>query len=336
MLPGVAVAELVLHYDERPDPDRWCQRIFLAVTRHLEARGVCVRLDGSGSFETRSRDRPSHVVPLSDSFAVLQDDRSGQYRVLDCHDWTVPKEMRWFLEDRRCRLILKCQYKTPPMLRRRVVLPGPDSDLHGARRDIVRPWTYFDTYWPVEQDRHAALRSAVPTDRRMYFRGEVTGDWSALPIQRLARWKDARNARQPVVETLRDRGILDAGEDEVPYARYAEEMADHRIALSLPGNGDFCHRDVEALGIGACLLRPRLRNQCHEELREDFHYVSVDTDTLKDSPAVVAARIAERYESVIDAPDLLASVARNGAEWYDRNVRFPACIDLTTELLLQA
>jgi hypothetical protein len=326
----MAAGSYTLFRDDRSD--LWPQRLFGDIADHLRSHGVDVRCEGRPTFRTRTWGRRTREAALGDSFAVLQDDRSGDYVVLDCHDWTVPFEMARYMRDSRCRLILKCQYRAPAPGRLRRLKVGPLRDIQGIRCAIVRPWTYFDLHWPSEQDRHIALRTTERTDPRMFFRGGLTG-FDPIAIAPLLGQRDMKNMRQPVIEALLRRGIMNDDPSWIPYEPYIEQMATHRIGLSLPGDGEFCHRDMEAFAIGVSLLRPRLRNGCHDLLRENHHYISVDVDPETASPAQVAERIAECYSSVIDRPEYLASIARNGAEWYDRNVRVPSVLDLTVRLL---
>ena len=66
---------------------------------------------------------------------------------------------------------------------------------------------------------------------------------------------------------------------------------------------------------------------------DDYHYISVDADPERDSPTEMAKKVADRYHTVIEQPDFLDTVARNGAAWYDRNVAPGPAMALTTELL---
>jgi hypothetical protein len=257
-------------------PNDWRQKVFSLVAEQLRNEGVDVRIKDRANFRVRRLNLLGQDVPIRDSLAILQNDRTLLYWLLDCHDCTAPWDPHFFLEDLRCRGVLKCQYRP--------------SDLKTLRR------------------RERTLS-------QMYFRGQL--------------WDE----RKPVVEILQQQKVVNPDHTPVSYEEYLRELASYRLVLSLPGFDDFCHRDVEAFAAGACVLRPRLRNRFHEELRADFHYISVDTDFGKDTPSEAAARIEERYRQVIDRRDFIASVARNAAAWYDRNIRFPQSMDLTARLL---
>ena len=316
----MALLELVLHVVrpkesigvswKRSDPyllfrrDRegdWRQTVFTLLAEHLRGQGVAVRTEDREAFGVRKVGLPGPAVTIRDSLAVLQNDRTGSYWVLDCHDWTRTDDIRPFRWDLRCRGMLKCQYRS--------------SDISGFRTRIVRPWTYFDANWPRQQDAQIQLRNCSRSVAQLYFRGQL--------------WEE----RKTVVLILQNRKVLNPDATAISHKEFLRELASQRLALSLPGFGDFCHRDVEAFAVGTPVLRPTVRNQFHSELKADFHYVGVNTDIAKDSAAVVAARIEERYREVIGQTDYLAEVARNAAAWYDRNIRFPQSMVLTAKLL---
>jgi hypothetical protein len=136
-----------------------------------------------------------------------------------------------------------------------------------------------------------------------------------------------------VVEILQQRGLLNPESNSINFNDFILELSSHQIALSLAGAGEFCHRDIEALGVGVCLLRPALTQQFDSPLIPNVHYIHVDTDTEQDSPETAAARIEERYWWVTRQPELLRRVAQKGAEWFDQNVRTPESLELTARIL---
>jgi hypothetical protein len=290
----------------RNETDRdWRQEVFTRVADHLRARGRTVDVVHRETFDLHQRGRLGRLraVPLAvrDSVAFLQEVSSGEFWVLDCHDWPDPADLEPIVRDPRCQRVLKCQY-------------DPDR-LAAERYSSVTPWTYFEPTWPALQERVAPLRARARTEPIMYFRGHL--------------WEE----REPVVRLLQERGVLNPDASDVPYERYLDEMASHAVALSLSGMGDFCHRDVEALAVGTCLLRPRLPIRFHGALEPDVHYVSVDTDIESDPPQLAAQRIEERFRDLIRNRGYLDFVALKGSDWYDSNVRLPAVLDLTEELL---
>ncbi len=266
----------------------------------LQCSGIDLQTEARESFTLR-RLFGARSVPLRDSLAILQHRPSGAFWGLDCHDWHDPFDLPDFFGDRRCRGILKCQYRRDAFPQRRYRL--------------VRPWTYFAGAEPELHRRASELRSMPKQRERLYFRGHP--------------WKE----RQGVLERLSARSVLSGEFERVEFARYLDELAQHRLALSLPGMGEFCHRDVEILSAGVCLLRPRMRNEFHTPLVADVHYIAVEADIDADGPEVVAERIERCYAEVSKQHDRLRKIGANGAAWYDRNVRFPESLQLTLRLL---
>jgi hypothetical protein len=103
--------------------------------------------------------------------------------------------------------------------------------------------------------------------------------------------------------------------------------------LSLPGMADVCNRDIECFGRGTCVLRPRMRNQFHDVLIPDHHYVSVDVQLSGSDPVEVADRIERRFREIAHDHAFIASVAGHAARWYDDNVRGDVPMKLTARLL---
>ncbi len=279
----------------------WRQHFFKALADYLCNQGLDVRIADRESFEIILDRFDRRLVTIRDSLAFIQDDQTKHYYVLDCHDAAKTDDLKLFVQDDRCRKILKCQY------RRKIF------------RDTIYnkmvPWTYFDRFWPTKEKQLMALRHISRASKALYFRG--------------ATW--ARRDR--VLDELRKKGLINSDNRIIDFDAYLKESSRHRILLSLPGMADFCNRDVEGFASGSCVLRPRLRNEFHNRIIPDYHYISVDTDFRKTDPVEVAAKIEQRFTEVIDDCEYLESVAKNAAQWYDENVRHDAVMKLTVKLL---
>jgi len=279
----------------------WRKHVFEELVRHLRARGIDVTIEDRIAFEIRPYRAPPRVITILDSLAILENDCTGDYMILDCHDNVRTEEVDLFARDQRCTRILKCQYRAE-------LFQGPGYEK-------VLPWTYFDRFWPSNDDLLVSARQAERHLDRLYFRG---ADWG-------------RRAR--ILAELQRRDLTNPDFGVVDYADYLRESTDYRIVLSLPGMADFCNRDVEWFGGGACVLRPRMINDVYNELVPDYHYVSIDMNYWGHSPAVVADRIEQRFREVIGDPDYLRFVATNAARWYDANVRVTPAMELTIRQL---
>ena len=103
--------------------------------------------------------------------------------------------------------------------------------------------------------------------------------------------------------------------ERLPFIDFVKRMSEYRIVLSLPGKGNLCHREFEAMGIGVPVLMPRLKNILPDLLIPNVHYIAVDQPE----------QIRDTYMMVRDNQSLLNDISRNAMEWFDRNCRYPNC-----------
>lgn len=280
----------------------WRQTVLDHLVAHLRSRGYEIRVAETSTFELQRRGSRREAFPLRDSLGIIQNDGTGALHVLDFHDWPDPFDLPALVADPRCRVILKCQYR--------------ETAFQGPAYRVIRPWTYFEGSWPSLEPRLAELRRRRRTEKRLYFRGQL--------------WK---LEREPVIRILQRRGLLSTDVAPIPFDDYLDEMSRHRLILSLPGMGEFCHRDLEGFALGTCVLRTHPENQFHDELKANHHFITVPAHVDTHPPEVVAERIEERFLQVIDNVGYLNFVAHNAREWYDRNVRLPGSMELTETLL---
>lgn len=279
----------------------WRSHVFEELAEYLRALGVGIKLEDRTSFEVRLNRSEKKSIAIRDSLAIMQNDRSGEYYVLDCHDLVKTDDLELMVRDDRCMRILKCQYRA------RV--------FREVAYEKVRPWTYFDRFWPSNETKITSVRSIVRTSDSLYFRG---ADWAE---------------RGRVLEELSRRGLINSDFRIIDSDDYFRESTAHRVMLSLPGMADLCNRDVECFGSGTCVLRPKLRNEFHNPLIPNHHYVSVDTQYRNVDPVKVADRIEQRFREIADDHAYIEFVTENAARWYDENVRRDAAMKLTWELL---
>ncbi len=279
----------------------WRQHLFKELADYLCFQGLDVKIADKESFEVILDRAVKRQVVIRDSLAFIQNDQTKHYYVIDCHDVPKTKDLEIIVRDHRCRRILKCQYRK--------------KTFKEAIYDKVMPWTYFDRFWPAKEAQLVALRKAARTSNTLYFRG--------------ATW--AR--RDHVLDELQKKGIMNSDFRIIDFDDYLLESSRHRVLMSLPGMADFCNRDVEAFASGACVLRPKLRNEFHNRLIPDYHYISVDTKYWKTDPVEVADKIEQRFTEIIDDQEYLRWVSRNAAQWYDENVCHDSAMKLTVKLL---
>lgn len=99
---------------------------------------------------------------------------------------------------------------------------------------------------------------------------------------------------------------------------YLKEMISSKINISLNGIGESCFRDIEILGLGCTLLRPKLTVRFKEELIPNYHYASVEIADQTNFFELADALI-EKYDWLLRNPEIADAIAENGRQWYLRN-----------------
>lgn len=107
-------------------------------------------------------------------------------------------------------------------------------------------------------------------------------------------------------------------EERLEKEEYFAEMFSSKINISLNGIGESCFRDIEILGLGCTLLRPKLSVEFHNKLIPNYHYASVE---VKDQTNFndLADAIYAKYDWLSRNPDIADSIAENGRNWYLKN-----------------
>jgi Glycosyl transferases group 1 len=121
----------------------------------------------------------------------------------------------------------------------------------------------------------------------------------------------AREIRQRAVVLLetQTRFRYEGSLSIVRYQRSLEEAARSRVCIDLPGNGDFCFRLIDYLGIGACVVAPRHRTVLHVPLEDRKHIILAKED-LSDLLELCAYYVEHKQER--------DQIVTNSQEFYDR------------------
>jgi len=120
---------------------------------------------------------------------------------------------------------------------------------------------------------------------------------------------------------------------------YIQSLHSNCINLSINGAGEICYRDMEILGVGSALFRPKLTNQFHDPLIPDHHYISYDYDEIKNitnqNHFFKAQRdiLLDRWIEVKKDRDYINFVAQNGHDWYKRNVPIKTHTSIAKQVL---
>ena len=183
----------------------------------------------------------------------------------------------------------------------------------------------FNPDTPLRNDFKKAIY--VPKDINLY--GKVV---SNIKLKRISERLDKRlffsgkkwKRRKKI---LRKMNTVYYGERLSPED-FILQLSQLKIALSLPGNGNFCHREFECFGVGTPVLMPELLNQTYDPLLPNIHYISVErTDDTQE----LAKRLDARYNEVIEDDDFLQFISDNCFHWYNKNVKKPNTFSIINE-----
>ncbi len=234
---------------------------------------------------------------------VLKDNQTNLFHVINHHDKCYSHlSFIEFLKRPDFGVVFQCQYRG-----------HWDTNWYSDQNVKIYPFVYLEQDpWKFRKRRGqiSPRRSHGP----LTFRGSIVKG-------------DGRKLREPFLTSIEDLLILD-WKERLPEDMYYQELADAELALSVPGNGNFCHRELECFGIGTPVIMPRLLNSYYHPLIPDHHYVSVDINWETDLVNHKEAAFRERYNSVVGKTEYLRFVANNAREWYDQNVLYPARIIL--------
>ena len=150
----------------------------------------------------------------------------------------------------RYPLVLKMQYATAGYGRPNVVPAGYVPS---------RSW-YYRALGPARRIREGGRR-----DYELFGRFSLE---RAVAIRR----KAVRHLR------AQDRFAFEGDLTLASFPAFLSDAARSRVCLDLPGNGDLCHRLVEYLGLGCCVVRPQPKAVLHIPLVDDEHVVCFKRD----------------------------------------------------------
>lgn len=142
---------------------------------------------------------------------------------------------------------------------------------------------------PAGHNLYGALTPLRALRDRRRFRADVYGRFQ------LGQRADIR--RQAVLALREQRRFTYRGSDGlVRYTSHLRDIAQARVCVDLPGLSPICHRLIDYLAVGACVVGPRPRSRLHVELEEGRHvtYVPDDLEGLVDACAELVADPATR------------------------------------------
>ena len=113
---------------------------------------------------------------------------------------------------------------------------------------------------------------------------------------------------------------------------FMKELNASKINISINGNSEICHRDVEILSLGNVLMRTKFVLKFNEPLIPDYHYIAIDVDDYKDHKTI-ADKMINKYNEIKDNTELLNFIGKNAREWYLKNGSTEGCSQLLLKLI---
>jgi hypothetical protein len=135
------------------------------------------------------------------------------------------------------------------------------------------------------------------------------------------------DSRKQITDILEQHPLFDifGHEHNLRGEKYYETLSQYALALSLNGNGEWCLRDVEAMGLGIPLVRAELKTPFYKELIPGVNYIKGNEASINASlvfPGIPFEQSAANYiksvEDTINNEELLTSISRNNIEYYQQ------------------
>jgi hypothetical protein len=148
--------------------------------------------------------------------------------------------------------------------------------------------------------------------------------------------------RTPLSELLSKHELFEVLDNSTGYhgLEYYKKINEYRVSLSFNGNGEFCLRDLESMGLGIPCLRSELKTQFYNPLIQDYHYInggrvcSNAWFTYSDSKIEdIADEYINALELIIDDYDKLKNISSNGQQYFDSYSKPDYIIDLFFKLV---
>jgi hypothetical protein len=144
------------------------------------------------------------------------------------------------------------------------------------------------------------------TDHRMFFRGKMRITRKEINLLDESIFSGRANSRK---------------KHNIKQENYFDEMTNHRLAISLPGIGVFCWREIECYALGIPVMMYKPVNVMHNNPQPDVHYINLGRRIRNAERS--ARRITEKYHEVIEDFEKLEYIRNNAHDWYAKNIQEP-------------
>lgn len=147
--------------------------------------------------------------------------------------------------------------------------------------------------------------------------------------------------RKDIVEYIKKHPYVEIIENNRGFTgrEYFKEIAKYRLAISFNGNGEFCLRDLECMGLNMPTVRSELKTRFYNDLRPNFHYLRASESCPHAwftyagiNKKAIADQFIDCIEKNIDDFEMLSFVAKNGRHYFDNYSRPEYICDLFIKL----
>ena len=202
-------------------------------------------------------------------------------------------------------------------------------------RKNIKPSVYPETCWNFGVENYEEIkkfRDTIDLDKRLYWRGSIYRNANMVEFD-----------RRKSIEILKNKmNDFYCGDGPLSFDNYINEAIKFKLCVCFGVGGgyvcgDFCLRDIEMYGIGVPTIRPKYAVESDDSLIPDFHYISVDCEFDETyrykNPELLADKIIERYNTVIDDEEYLKFISNNAREWYIKNATGPNITNKIVDIL---
>ena len=181
----------------------------------------------------------------------------------------------------------------------------------------VKPWFYFAKDPRYINQICDDARKIERTQEELFFRGYA-----------------GTGRRRQILKAIYDidQSVLFPHTSSTTKNEYFSQLSQAKLALCIMGTAHACHREIECFAVGTPVLSRYYRNHYHEPLIPNVHYVLAEC-ARNANDVEQAAEYIRNYKRVINNTVFLNGIAKNAAEWYDRNIRPPNSLQIMKRLL---
>jgi hypothetical protein len=218
----------------------------------------------------------------------------GIFKVIDWSDRDNPKKMesKNIIQNNNCQYVLKCQY-------------NPEW-----RCSKLRPYFYFEKtnpqYFHVLSKK---LRLIKKNKNKIYWKGNL------------------HLGRKKTLDSICDLLNFDYLSNVIDSNEFYKELSHYKLAISLPGLGNSCHREFECFALGTVVVAPKFKNIYYAPLVPDFHYVAIYEKELKHMAKAIRDRVCTISDEEIEF------IKNNSINYYESYIGFEKSIEWMEYLL---